>query len=45
MKLKTKIGYKLHCFVNYLWYKTEWKVLEYLNDYFASWWINDYLER
>jgi len=45
MTFKNKIGYKLHCFVNYLWKKTGFKIFEYLNEYFANWWINDYLER
>ena len=45
MTTKHKIGYKLHCFFNYLWRKTGLGIFEYLNNYFAKWWIDDYLER
>jgi len=44
MKFKAKIGYKLHCLVNYLWYKTGLKIFLGLNNYFSKWWIGDYLE-
>jgi hypothetical protein len=39
--LKMKTGYKLHCFVNYLWRKSpvDFKFLCKLNFYFAKWWI------
>jgi hypothetical protein len=44
MNLYNKIGYKLHCLVNYLWRKTNLKIFEKLNDYFAKWWLDDYLK-
>lgn len=44
MNLKCKIGYKLYCFVNYWWKKTDLKVFECLNDYFSKWWIDEYLK-
>jgi hypothetical protein len=45
MKIKAKIGHKLHYIVNYLWHKTEWKIFLILNKHFANWWINEYLEK
>ena len=46
MNLYNKIGYKLHCLVNYLWHKSpiDLKLFEKLNNYFAKWWLDDYLK-